>query len=163
MWFNQVLSIWKRAAAAMPLLFLFSCAAPRVIEQTQRDSLYVEYRERIVHDTVMYEPPQESTYIQTKDTTSHLETSLAESDASIVDGILYHSLRNKPQKIPVPVVGTVHDATISQSSVLTKIIEVPAKLTKAQERWLRLGKWATGILTLLAAAAVAGIIIKFAK
>ena len=147
----------------MPLLFLFSCAAPRVIEQTQRDSLYVEYRERIVHDTVMYEPPQESTYIQTKDTTSHLETSLAESDASIVDGILYHSLRNKPQKIPVPVVVTVHDATISQSSVLTKIIEVPAKLTKAQERWIRLGKWATGILSLLAAAAVAGIVIKFAK
>ena len=147
----------------MPLLFLFSCAAPRVIEQTQRDSLYVEYRERIVHDTVMYEPPQESTYIQTKDTTSHLETSLAESDASIVDGILYHSLRNKPQKIPVPVVVTVHDATIAQSSVLTKIVEVPAKLTKAQERWIRLGKWATGILSLLAAAAIAGIVIKFAK
>ena len=147
----------------MPLLFLFSCAAPRVIEQTQRDSLYVEYRERIVHDTVMYEPPQESTYVQTKDTTSHLETSLAESDASIVDGILYHSLRNKPQKIPVPVVVTVHDATISQSSVLTKIVEVPAKLTKAQERWIRLGKWATGILSLLAAATIAGIVIKFAK
>ena len=147
----------------MPLLFLFSCAAPRVIEQTQRDSLYVEYRERIVHDTVMYEPPQESTSIQTKDTTSHLETSLAESDASIVDGILYHSLRNKPQKIPVPVVVTVHDATIAQSSVLTKIVEVPAKLTKAQERWIRLGKWATGILSLLAAAAVVGIVIKFAK
>ena len=163
MWFNQVLSIWKRAAAAMPLLFLFSCAAPRIIEQTQRDSLYVEYRERIVYDTVMYEPPQESTSIQTKDTTSHLETSLAESDASIVDGVLHHSLRNKPQKIPVPVVVTVHDTTVVQGSVRTEIVEVPAKLTKAQERWIRLGKWATGILSLLAAAAVAGIVIKFAK
>ena len=147
----------------MPLLFSLSCAAPRVIEQTQRDSLYVEYRERIVHDTVMYEPPQESMYIQTKDTTSHLETSLAESDASIVDGVLYHSLRNKPQKIPVPIVVTVHDTTVVQGSVRTEIVEVPAKLTKAQERWIRLGKWATGILSLLAAAAVAGIVIKFAK
>ena len=147
----------------MLLLFLFSCAAPRVIEQTQRDSLYIEYRERIVHDTVMYEPPQESTCTQTKDTTSHLETSLAESDASIVDGVLYHSLRNKPQKIPVPVVVTVHDTTVVQGSVRTEIVEVPAKLTKAQERWIRLGKWATGILSLLAAAAVAGIVIKFAK
>ena len=108
-------------------------------------------------------PPQESTYIQTKDTTSHLETSLAESDASIVDGVLYHSLRNKPQKIPVPVVVTVHDTTVVQGSVRTEIVEVPAKLTKAQERWIRLGKWATGILSLLAAAAVAGIVIKFAK
>ena len=147
----------------MPLLFLFSCAAPRVIEQTQRDSLYVEYRERVVHDTVMYKPPQESMYIQTKDTTSHLETSLAESDASIVDGVLYHSLRNKPQKIPVPVVVTVHDTTVVQGSVRTEIVEVPAKLTKAQERWIQIGKWATGILSLLAAAAVAGIVIKFAK
>ena len=147
----------------MPLLFLFSCAMPRVIEQTQRDSLYVEYRERIVRDTVMYEPPQESTSIQTKDTTSHLETSLAESDASIVDGVLYHSLRNKPQKIPVPVVVTVHDTTVVQGSVRTEIVEVPAKLTKAQERWIRLGKWATGILSLLVAAAIAGIVIKFAK
>ena len=147
----------------MPLLFLFSCAMPRVIEQTQRDSLYVEYRERIVHDTVMYKPPQESTYIQTKDTTSHLETSLAESDASIVDGVLYHSLRNKPQKIPVPVVVIVHDTTVVQGSVRTEIVEVPAKLTKTQERWIRLGKWATGILSLLAAAAIAGIVIKFAK
>ena len=147
----------------MPLLFLFSCAMPRVIEQTQRDSLYVEYRERIVHDTVMYEPPQESTSIQTKDTTSHLETSLAESDASIVDGVLYHALRNKPQKIPVPVVVTVHDTTVVQGSVRTEVVEVPAKLTKAQERWIRLGKWATGILSLLAAAAIAGIVIKFAK
>ena len=147
----------------MPLLFLFSCAMPRVIEQTQRDSLYVEYRERIVRDTVMYEPPQESTSIQTKDTTSHLETSLAESDASIVDGILHHSLRNKPQKIPVPVVVTVHDTTVVQGSVRTEIVEVPAKLTKAQERWIRLGKWATGILSLLVAAAIAGIVIKFAK
>ena len=163
MWFKQVLSIWKRAAAAMPLLFLFSCSMPRVMEQTQLDSLYVEYRERIVHDTIMYEPPQESTYIQTKDTTSHLETSLAESDASIVDGVLYHSLRNKPQKIPVPVVVTVHDTTVVQGSVRTEIVEVPAKLTKAQERWIRLGKWATGILSLLAAAAVTGIVIKFAK
>ena len=146
----------------LPLL-LDACAAPRVTQVEQRDSVRVEYRERIVHDTVMYEPPQESTYIQTKDTTSHLETSLAESDASIVDGVLYHSLRNKPQKIPVPVVVTVHDTTVVQGSVRTEIVEVPAKLTKAQERWIRLGKWATGILSLLAAAAIAGIVIKFAK
>ena len=78
----------------MPLLFLFSCAAPRVIEQTQRDSLYVEYRERIVHDTVMSVPPPESTHIHTTDTTSHLETSHPESDHTIVDGVTYHSLRH---------------------------------------------------------------------
>ena len=146
----------------LPLL-LDACAAPRVTQVEQRDSVRVEYRERLVRDTVLFLVPAESTEREARDTSSHLETSLAESDASIVDGVLYHSLRNKPQKIPVPVVVTVHDTTVVQGSVRTEIVEVPAKLTKAQERWIRLGKWATGILSLLAAAAVAGIVIKFAK
>ena len=153
-----------KAAAAMLLpLLLDACAAPRVTQVEQRDSVRVEYRERLVRDTVLFLVPAESTEREARDTSSHLETSLAESDASIVDGVLYHSLRNKPQKIPVPVVVTVHDTTVVQGSVRTEIVEVPAKLTKAQERWIRLGKWATGILSLLAAAAVAGIVIKFAK
>ena len=153
-----------KAAAAMLLpLLLDACAAPRVTQVEQRDSVRVEYRERLVRDTVLFLVPAESTEREARDTSSHLETSLAESDASIVDGVLYHSLRNKPQKIPVPVVVTVHDTTVVQGSVRTEIVEVPAKLTKAQERWIRLGKWATSILSLLAAAAVAGIVIKFAK
>ena len=146
----------------LPLL-LDACAAPRVTQVEQRDSVRVEYRERLVRDTVLFLVPAESTEREARDTSSHLETSYAESDASYHDGVLTHSLRNKPQQVPVPVVITVHDTTVIQGSVRTEIVEVPAKLTKAQERWVRLGKWATGILSLLAAAAVAGIVIKFAK
>lgn len=146
----------------LPLL-LDACAAPRVTQVEQRDSVRVEYRERLVRDTVLFLVPAESTEREARDTSSHLETSYAESDASYHDGVLTHSLRNKPQQVPVPVVITVHDTTIVQGSVRTEIVEVPAKLTKAQERWIRLGKWATGILSLLAAAAIAGIVIKFAK
>ena len=146
----------------LPLL-LDACAAPRVTQVEQRDSVRVEYRERLVRDTVLFLVPAESTEREARDTSSHLETSYAESDASYHDGVLTHSLRNKPQQVPVPVVITVHDTTVIQGSVRTEIVEVPAKLTKAQERWIRLGKWATGILSLLAAAAVAGIVIKFAK
>lgn len=153
-----------KAAAAMLLpLLLDACAAPRVTQVEQRDSVRVEYRERLVRDTVLFLVPAESTEREARDTSSHLETSYAESDASYHDGVLTHSLRNKPQQVPVPVVITVHDTTIVQGSVRTEIVEVPAKLTKAQERWIRLGKWATGILSLLAAAAIAGIVIKFAK
>lgn len=147
----------------MPLLFLFSCAAPRAIEQTQRDSLYVEYRERLVRDTVLFQVPSESTEREARDTSSHLETSYAESDASYSDGVLTHTLRNKPQQVPVPVVVTVHDTTIVQGSTRTEVVTVPGELTKAQARWIRFGKWSAGILSLLVLAAVAGIILKFSK
>ena len=146
----------------LPLL-LDACAAPRVTQVEQRDSVRVEYRERLVRDTVLFLVPAESTEREARDTASHLETSYAESEASYSDGVLTHSLRNKPQQVPVPVVITVHDTTIVQGSTRTEVVTVPGELTKAQARWIRLGKWATGILSLFAAAAVAGIVIKFAK
>ena len=146
----------------LPLL-LDACAAPRVTQVEQHDSVRVEYRERLVRDTVLFLVPAESTEREARDTSSHLETSYAESDASYSDGVLTHSLRNKPQQVPVPVVITVHDTTIVQGSTRTEVVTVPGELTKAQARWIRLGKWATGILSLFAAAAVAGIVIKFAK
>ena len=153
-----------KAAAAMLLpLLLDACAAPRVAQVDQRDSVRVEYRERLVRDTVLFQLPAESTEREVRDTSSHLETSYAESDASYHEGVLTHSLRNKPQQVPVPVVITVHDTTIVQGSTRTEVVTVPGELTKAQARWIRLGKWATGILSLLVAAAIAGIAIKFAK
>ena len=146
----------------LPLL-ISACAAPRVTQVEQRDSVRVEYRERLVRDTVLFQVPAESTEREARDTSSHLETSYAESDASYSDGVLKHTLHNKPQQIPVPVVVTVHDTTVVQGSVRTEIVEVPAKLTKAQERWIRLGKWSAGILSLLVLAAMAGIVLKFSK
>ena len=142
----------------LPLL-ISACAAPRVTQVEQRDSVRVEYRERLVRDTVLFQVPAESTEREARDTSSHLETSYAESDASYSDGVLKHTLHNKPQQIPVPVVVTVHDTTVVQGSTRT----VPGELTKAQARWVRLGKWSAGILSLLVLAAMAGIILKFSK
>lgn len=153
-----------KAAAAMLLPLLISaCAAPRITQVEQRDSVRVEYRERLVRDTVLFQVPTESMEREARDTSSHLETSYAESDASYSNGVLTHTLRNKPQQIPVPVVITVHDTTIVQGSTRTEVVTVPGELTRAQARWIRLGKWSAGILSLLALAAVAGIILKFAK
>lgn len=86
-----------------------------VTEKEQKeDSVRIEYREKIVKVpvTVYVEVPVEQKEKMTKDSTSHLETQFAVSDAAMIwiDGVpfLRHSLANKPQKIQksdsVPVV-----------------------------------------------------------
>lgn len=73
-------------------------------ENTQ-DSVRIEYKEKIVKVpvTVYVEVPVENVSTMTKDSTSHLETSFAISDASMVwiDSVpfLRHDLKNKAQKI----------------------------------------------------------------
>ncbi len=94
------------------LCWLTSCKSQQqaVNEQEQtRDSLKTEVRyvEKIVKDTVFVEIPAQSVEVVTPDTTSHLETDYAMSDASVIwrDGMMFlsHSLSNKPQKKPVEV------------------------------------------------------------
>lgn len=69
------------------------------------DSVRIEYREKIVKVpvTVEVEVPVEVREKFSSDSTSHLETSFAISDASMVwiDGVAFlrHTLANKPQKI----------------------------------------------------------------
>lgn len=94
-------------AIATILLFLFgSCRTIRESEKTERqDSVIVEEREKIVYVpvTTYVEVPAQSAERETRDSTSHLETGFAISDAAIrwVDGVpfLHHSLANKPQRI----------------------------------------------------------------
>lgn len=70
-----------------------------------KDSVRIEYREKIVKVPVVVEVevPVEKVSTQTKDSTSHLETTFAVSNASIVwiDGVAFlrHDLENKAQKI----------------------------------------------------------------
>ena len=91
------------------LLFLFgSCRTIRESEKTERqDSVIVEEREKIVYVpvTTYVEVPAQTAERETRDSTSHLETGFAVSDAAIrwVDGVpfLHHSLANKPQRIEI--------------------------------------------------------------
>ena len=94
------------------LTFLTGCKAKQSVirEQEQtRDSMRTEIRyvEKIVKDTVEVEIPAQSVQIETPDTTSHLETDYAMSDASVIwrDGTMFlmHNLSNKPKKVPVEV------------------------------------------------------------
>ena len=74
-------------------------------KETTSDSVRIEYKERIVKVPVMVEVevPAEAKERVSRDSASHLETSFAVSDASMVwiDGVAFlrHSLANKAQKI----------------------------------------------------------------
>lgn len=88
------------------LMFFIGCRTQKVVERdTSKDSTHVEYSESIVYvDVPIYiEIPAQSALVETLDSTSHLETDYAWSDAGYkwADGrlILFHELANKPQKI----------------------------------------------------------------
>lgn len=98
-------------ALAFLCCLVSSCSVqkPQIIV---RDSVRVEYRDRIVRDTVGYEIPVEVEKIVTRDTASHLSNRLAESDAVVSGGFLFHSLRTKAQTIYVPVEVHVTDTLV---------------------------------------------------
>lgn len=121
-----------------------------------RDSVRVEtvIRTEIIPDTVYVEVPEETVRQTVRDTASHLETSLAVSDARLnADGMLFHSLENKGGKRPVEVKKEVvyRDSVVYRDRAVTRTetVEVRRPLT----RWQRMQIW--GFWALAAAAAVA--------
>lgn len=117
------------------------------------DSVRIEYRERIVKVpvTVYVEVPVEQKEKVTRDSTSHLETSFAVSDAAMIwiDGVpfLRHTLANIPQKIEkedtIPVT--------EKEKIVWKTRRVTYTKTEIRERqlvWWQKGlMWAGAILS----------------
>lgn len=96
------------ALLSLMLFLAFGCKSIKksVSEKTDtQDSVRIEYREKIVKVpvTVEVEVPVEVKEKFSNDSTSHLETSFAVSDAAMIwiDGVAFlrHTLKNKPQKI----------------------------------------------------------------
>lgn len=120
------------------------------------DSVRIEYREKIVKVpvTVVVEVPVEQKEKMTNDSTSHLETSFAVSDASMIwiDGVpfLRHSLENKPQQIAKnDSVSVKEKETIKWKTrrvTYTKTVTLEKQLTRWQRTKQDYGGWAMGIL-----------------
>lgn len=126
---------------------LCSCGAGKrlPVQEESRDSVRVEVREKTVYvrDTVYLKVPAQSAENTTRDTSSHLETDYAESDARInPDGSLYHSLRNKEQEKPVPVdvPQTQKDSIVYKDRYVYENVEVPRDLT-AWQKWQMRSFW----------------------
>lgn len=93
-----------------------------------RDSIRIEYRDRIIHDTATFEIPVIVEKNVTRDTSSHLENPYAKSDAVVSEGFLWHSLESIPQTIQVPVEVEVHDTTyIEKASETVYVTEYKEK------------------------------------
>ena len=121
------------------------CPCRKASVPTVRDSVRVEtvIRTEYVRDTVLVEVPVEEKAQTVRDTTSHLETTFAESDAAITpDGALHHTLRNKPQQHPAEVETKVvyRDSIIYRDRIKTEHVEVERDLTWWQQTRLR-GFW----------------------
>ncbi len=116
------------------LLILASCSSskhmppspPVIVNNT--DSVRIEYIETLRIDTVTVEIPipAESAKQAVSDSTSHLETSIAESDAWInPDGTLGHSIKNKEKGLKTNALVPVKDAQTNNTKVSVKEIPVP--------------------------------------
>lgn len=132
------------------IALLSSCRTKKVIEQdTTIDSTHVERSESIVYVpvTTYIEIPAQTASVETRDSTSHLETDFAWSDASIrwVEGIpfLNHLLANKARKIehkdsvPTRQIRYTYYKTKNRTIYKTKILE--KRLTLYQRAMLYVG------------------------
>ena len=139
---------------AVGALLLLSSCSPRVFP-VQRDTVtYVrtEIVERLVRDTIEVALPQDSVYVQTKDTTSVLRIRAAVSEASVSGGILTHSLYSNPDYKPeIEVVYKdrieYRDTTIVSSN--TEVIEVEKQLNGWQKAMMAGGYVLLGAAVLL--------------
>lgn len=114
-----------------------------------RDSVRVEYRDRIIHDTAKFEIPVIVEKNVTRDTSSHLENPYAKSDASVSDGFLSHSLESIPQIIKVPYEVEVHDTLYFEKSSQSEIKEVEVEKPLSWWERLKIGAFPWLLLALL--------------
>lgn len=139
---------------------LVSCGVQKPVA-TQHDSVRVEIRERIVRDIVSITLPPVYIERTVKDTTSHIESEYAQSDAAIRGGFLFHSLTGAPKTIRVPVYKTVHDTTIIERQAQTVFVDVPRQPTKWESFLEVCGYILLGIVTLTLVALTVWLILKF--
>ena len=133
------------AAIGLVSVLMTSCS-PKVIYQKET---VIEYRDTTIRDTAYFEVPVEVEKIVTRDTVSHLENSLAISDAMVTDGFLHHSLKTKPQEIPVPVVIHVRDTIRQEAQIIEKEVEVEKPLSWWQKFQIGAFWWLLGAVVLL--------------
>lgn len=104
-----------------------------ITSQTNKE-IEVRYEKVFIEDTVFIEIPAQTSQKETSDKESNLENDYASSKARInPDGTLYHDLKTKPQKKPVPIKFPVErkDSLI----YIDRITEVPKCIERNLSWW----------------------------
>ena len=144
----------KILTALLTIALIISGCSPRVFP-VQRDTITqvrTEIVERLVRDTIEVALPQDSVYVQTRDTTSVLRIKAAVSEASVSGGVLTHSLYSNPDYKPeIELVYKdrieYRDTTIVSSN--TEVIEVEKQLNGWQKAMMAGGYVLLGAAVLL--------------
>lgn len=108
-----------------------SISPPVILDNS--DTIRTEYIETVRIDTVTVEVklPAEAASVVRHDSTSHIETSLAASDAWInADGSLGHSISNKIKNIKADVAVQAKDTKTVNSSSSVKYVPTPVPVEK---------------------------------
>lgn len=130
------------------LLALMSCrtarqtipTAPVILTEHDEKTVEREVITEIDTMTVFVEIPAQSACRETPDSTSHLETDFATSDAWVnPDGTLGHTLENKTQSRPVDV--PVPKTTVNNNRTEAKVKEVPVPVPQPYPVEKKLSGW----------------------
>lgn len=144
----------KNAIIILSALILASCS-PRIVEHV-RTEYKTEYRDSTVYrDSLVYItlPAESSTNHLALGDKSHLETSVAESDAWVDSTGLHHTIANKRDPLPFhltyPERIIVSSAMSNHSEILTRYVKVPRELTWWQRFRLSVFPWLLMAVALL--------------
>lgn len=127
-------------ATATLLSLVVSCAAPKVVLE-QRDSTVINIKDSIrFRDSLLLVPvPEGADKAKLPDTdTSFLQTSVAESEAFVKDGVLHHSLRNRSEAV-IPIWITIPERIRTEEKGLTRYLKQVERIEVEKElsRWQR--------------------------
>lgn len=117
-----------------------SCATPKVVLE-QRDSTVIHIKDSIrFRDSLVLVPvPEGADKAKLADTdTSFLQTSVAESEAFVKDGVLHHSLRNRSEAV-IPIRITIPIRIRTEEKGLTRYLKQVERIEVEKElsRWQR--------------------------
>ena len=127
-------------ATATLLSLVVSCAVPKVVV-VQRDSTVIHIKDSIrFRDSLVLVPvPEGVDKAKLPDTdTSFLQTSVAESEAFVKDGVLHHSLRNRSEAV-IPIRITIPERIRTEERGLTRYLKQVERVEVEKElsRWQR--------------------------
>ena len=119
---------------------VMSCATPKVVLE-QKDSTVIHIKDSIrFRDSLVLVPiPEGADKAKLADTdTSFLQTSVAESEAFVKDGVLHHSLRNRSEAV-IPIRITIPERIRTEEKGLTRYLKTVERveMEKALSRWQR--------------------------
>ena len=119
---------------------VMSCATPKVVLE-QKDSTVINIKDSIrFRDSLVLVPiPEGADKSKMPDTdTSFLQTSVAESEAFVKDGVLYHFLRNRSEAV-IPIRITIPERIRTEERGLTRYLKQVERIEVEKElsRWQR--------------------------